>query len=129
MIAWPAALPQAPLWDYGTEPVAGLADPEEARNPVRTRTYPEHEAVFRFSLSTTQWAALRAWYTGALNEAGPFGAPWLAALGYEHHFCRFAAPPAARSDGLRWLAELTLEIIALAPEGGVWLPEGGEEEL
>ena len=41
MYSWPNTLPQIPLLDFDSEIVCGLVDPEEIRNPIRLRTYPE----------------------------------------------------------------------------------------
>lgn len=131
MQAWLASLPQSPYHQFEGAQVAGLNDPESTLFPVRTRTYPEHTETFTFRrLTVAQFQAFRAWWDVTLNQCAPFSAPWLAAAGYSHHFCRFDAesPWEATVNGLRVDLTIRVEIIAGVPlDGGViayWTPDG-----
>ena len=128
MDAWPSTLPQAPFRNFGVDIDSGLLEPDEKNNPIRTRTYQEHEASFRFTqLTVAQLQALRTFYNVTLNQCAPFSAPWLSALGFDFHFLRFTDPPAFAKNGKNWDVDIKVEIIAGVPmaDGFVsyWLPE------
>ena len=128
MNTWPLVLPQDPYFDYSADPVSGLLSADENNNPVRTRTYPESEAVFRFrQLTLAQVQTLRTFYDVTLNQCAPFTAPWLPEIGCDFHFLRLTAPPSVTRNGRLWDVEIKVEIIAGVPmsDGLVnyWLPE------
>ncbi|AGW13810.1 hypothetical protein [Megalodesulfovibrio gigas] len=127
---WPATLPQAPLLDFEAAPRAGTLDPEEARHPMRTRTYPEHEATFHFVMTMAQWATFCAFYEDALNGGcAPFAAPWLPDIQYTHHFLRFVEPPTDQTYNRRHTkVTIKVEVIAGVPlvDGSPALWTGGE---
>lgn len=128
MISWPTDLPQFPLIDFSDALNSGLNSPDEAINPLRTRTYPEREAEYTFMMTTAQWQALRTFYAVTLNESAPFTAPWLVPLGYGFHYLRFTAPPKAKGQGLWREVTIGVEIVAGVPVVGgspaVWAPTG-----
>ena len=113
MIAWPSTLPQAPYFEGSIEPGAGLLKDTEQNSPIRTRTYPEHEATFAFKqLTMAQMQALRTFWDVTLNQCAPFSAPWLPALGFDFHFCRMTAPPQLVKNERNFDATIAVEIIA-----------------
>jgi hypothetical protein len=128
MNTWPPTLPQNPYFEFGIEQVAGLLGPEEKNNPVRIRTYPESEAVFRFrQLTLAQIQTLRTFYDVTLNQCAPFSAPWLHDVGFDFHFIRLTDSPSVSRNGRLWDVEIKVEIIAGVPmSGGIvnyWMPE------
>lgn len=121
MHAWPATLPQSPYYQFDGAQSAGLLDSENRLYPVRTRTYPEHTETFTFRrMPVAQFQLFRTWWDTTLNQCAPFSAPWLAAAGYSHHFCRFAAesPWEAAMNGIKLDLTITVEIIAGVPMDG-----------
>lgn len=132
MIAWPATLPQTPDYQFSAIPNCGLGDPDEDRNPVRKRTYPEYSAEFAFKkITTAQWTTLRGfWAADSASGKAPFSAPWLEDIDFNHHFLRFvAAPEVEAHGGGLWSATIRVEIIADVPTnaetGVVYWAEGG----
>lgn len=86
--------------------------------PVRTRTYPEYSDSYMFRrLTVEQFQAFRAWWDVTLNQCAPFTAPWLALVGYSHHFCRFDAeqPWEATMHGTWFDLTIRVEVIATVP--------------
>lgn len=118
MEAWPSTLPQAPHIDFSWQQSSGLLDAEEKLYPVRTRTYSEYAQQFSFKqLTVAQFKAFRAWWDVTLNQCAPFTAPWLAAAGCSHHFCRFDAeqPWEATLNGYGFDLVINVEVIATMP--------------
>lgn len=128
MISWPATLPQVPARNYEEEMESGIQGPEEALYSVRTRTYPEHGMTFGFRVSMNQWRLLRGFYnSGTTYGQQPFTAPWLAGLGFPHHFCRFKEPPTLNGNSKiegRFDAEISVEIISGVPMSGSTITYG-----
>jgi hypothetical protein len=125
---WPLTLPQYPYFDFNASVMEGLLSPDESNNPIRTRTYPEHEATYKFrQLSLSQLNIFKEFYNTTLNQCAPFSAPWLSLCGYNFHFLRFTESPAFALNGRLWDIEIKVEIIAHVPinDGFVdyWLPE------
>lgn len=132
MQSWPETLPQTPDYQFSAVPNCGRGDPEEDRNPVRLRTYPEQSAEFTFKkITTAQWTTLREfWADDMASGKAPFSAPWLADIDYNHHFARFVAPPEAEAHGGGlWSATIRIEIVADVPTDEetaiVYWTEGG----
>jgi hypothetical protein len=120
MQSWPSTLPQDPYYNHDGVLSAGLTNkPDESNNPIRTRTYPEHEGNFSFKQMTlTQILILRTFYDVILNQVGPFSAPWLPYSGYHNHFLRFsAAPKIAKNEG-NFDVQISVEIICGVPMAG-----------
>jgi hypothetical protein len=116
MNAWPSTLPQAPYRNYSIEQVAGVSSVDDDLSQVRTRTYPEHEGKFQFrQCSVSQFQAMRTFYDTTLNQRLPFSAPWLPALGFDHHFCQFIEPPSATRNQRRFDISISVLIIAGVP--------------
>jgi hypothetical protein len=117
MSSWPSSLPQLPYINFDTDVVAGLTSvPNEMNNPLRTRTYPEHEAVFSFKqLTSAQLTTLKEFYDIILNQTAAFSADWLVLIGYNHHFLRFLSPPRISKNERFFDIQISVEIISSVP--------------
>jgi hypothetical protein len=120
MNTWPSTLPQDPFFNFDGTPSNGLTSkPEESNNPIRTRTYPEHEAGFSFKqLTIAQIQTLRTFYDVTLNQTGPFSAPWLPDIGYDNHFLRLTSPPQITKNERNFDVQISVEIICGVPMVG-----------
>lgn len=121
METWPGTLPQDLHRQLEASVSAGLADPKEQINAIRTRTYPERESTFEVMLSQTQLETLLTFYKTTLNDGCLlFDADWLTDAGFDFHHLRFARPFRATNKGLKWSVKMDLIIIAGVPfDGGV----------
>lgn len=118
MQTWPSTLPQSPYYQHNGAQSSGIQNPEERLYPERIRTYAEHAETFLFRrLTVSQFQIFRTWWDVTLNQCAPFTAPWLAAAGYSHHFCRFDVeqPWEAIMSGKRMDLNIKVEIIATMP--------------
>jgi hypothetical protein len=120
MNVWPLTLPQAPFRDFDASPATGLTShPDESNNPIRTRTYPEHEVEFAFKqLTLAQLQAFRTFYDDTLNQTGPFSAPWLPDAGYVNHFLRIVPPPKITKNGRNFDVQIVVEVVCSVPMTG-----------
>lgn len=119
MDTWPATLPQSVHIDYNLQPRSGLLSQTEQRNPTRNRAYPEWTGTFSMVITTAQLSTFRTFYDTTINQSGDFECPWLADLGLEFHFARFASSPSWRTSQAygKWVLTLPLEIIASTYQG------------
>ena len=118
-LAWPIILPQVPQYAYVTNLKTGLTSPDEIINPIRNRTYPEHDANFTFYMTAAQFGYLLAFYEVTLNQCAIFTAPWLQTIGFESSLARIiSAPKGTRLAEGKWMVTINIEIIKRLDEGG-----------